>query len=131
MPETQQASCGQQKRHGSIAITAWPNGPVVPARCLPFPPAQAYAWAKLKTLGSAEDDARRRRSLALLHCLAGRIRAKQRSGSAARQGAARMAVRAELQHLSHQAEPRARPVRTCAVARLAQRPARTRARGDR
>ena len=31
-------------------------------RALPFPPAQAYAWAKLKTLGSAEDDARRRRS---------------------------------------------------------------------
>src|SRR5919204_2365113 len=95
---------------------------------LPFPPAQAYAWAKLKTLGSAEDDARRRRSLALLHCLAGRIRAKQRSGSAVRQGAARMAaLRAELQHLSYQAEPRAGPVRPCAVARVAQRPARTRA----
>src|SRR5215472_4983896 len=93
-------------------------------RALPFRPAQAYAWPKIYTLGSAKDDARRCRSLVLLHCLASCDRAKQRSGSAIRQGAAWMAaLRAELQHLPYQAEPRAGPVRTCAVARVAQRPA--------
>src|SRR5262249_23706208 len=72
-----------------------------------FGPAEAYGWQKIKTWGSAKDAAPRRRSLALLHCLASRIRAKQRSGSAIRQGATRMAaLRAELQHLPYQAEPR-------------------------
>src|SRR5262249_45993704 len=77
---------------------------------------------KYKLWGSAKDEARRRRSLALLHCLASRIRANQPSGSTIRQGAARMAaLGAELQQLPYQAEPRAGRVRTCAVARDAQR----------
>src|SRR5262249_62063046 len=89
-----------------------------------FRPAQSNSSPKIKPLGSAKNAENRRRSLALLHCLASHIRAKQRSGSAIRQGAARMAaLRAELQHLPYQAEPRAGSVRTCAVARVAQRPA--------